>query len=413
LFQSKFIRVLAGKYGIRVAVDTVFHLDPLHTWTPEQQFPNRSSLNVLVLGVDHDYNNRDQIVKTSPGRSDSILLAHVDFANKTIQALTIPRDTGVNIPGRRGIHKINAAHNLGGPRLTMETIQSVFGVKPDCVVTVSLEGFVKIIDAIGGIHVTVRKQLDYDDNWGHLHIHLKPGFQHMTGYQAMGYVRMRHSDSDFMRSQRQHEFLEALRERVKQPSAFRVLGDAVDRTIDALTLTDLNHDQLLALGNFARTLDKQKITLETLPSFEGPSMVRIDVEKSAEVIRRMFFANQQVAVAIEAPDPGLGDAWNSRYGGGRHRHKGKKDKTDQKPAGANEDLLPPPDDGPNADTGAPDGGGVAPPTDGGAGPGADSGGTSPSSGDGGGSAPSGGGASSGGGTSGPGTTGAGGPPSHG
>lgn len=327
-WNSKTVGDMLGKHGLEIAWNTVVHQDPTRTWTPSIQFPERTEMNVLILGVDHDYDNRDQIVKASPGRSDSIMMAHVDFVRNTISGLTIPRDTAVRIPGYRGVHKINAAHNLGGPDLTMETIKSVFGVEADAYVTINFEGFQQIVDAIGGIDVNVSKKLDYDDNWGNLHIHLKPGYQHLTGYQAMGFVRMRHSDSDEMRSKRQHEFLEAMRAKVKSPSTFGSLPRLVDRLHDNLKHGSMTDDQLYALINFARSIPRDNITIKTLPSFEGPSYVTIYPEKSAELIQQMFFPNQQIALNIDAPDPNTVRSMNAPYerGGGGRRHRGRSSK---------------------------------------------------------------------------------------
>ncbi len=301
--------------------------NPLDVYDVKEMFPARTTMNLLVLGVDHDYDNRDQIVRASLGRSDSILLARVDFINKRIDALTIPRDTAVRIPGRSHISKINAAHNFGGPELTMETIKSVFGVDSDACVVLNFEGFQQIVDAIGGIDVDVSKKLDYDDNWGNLHIHLKPGFQHMNGYKAMGFVRMRHSDSDEMRSKRQHEFLEAMRTKVKSPGTFMSLPAAVNKLTDNLKLTNLSEDQLFALVNFARTLPNENIHIEVLPSYEGPSYVTVDAAKSAEVIQRLFFPNQFVALNIDAPDAGTVRAMNAPYERGRRHGKHGKEIT--------------------------------------------------------------------------------------
>jgi LCP family protein required for cell wall assembly len=313
-FRDNFPKLLAG----------FLTGDPFAHWEVKEQFPDRNSINVLILGVDYDYDNSGRIVKKG-ARSDSIMIAHVDFMNKTINALTIPRDTAVRIPGRSGIHKINAAHAFGGPDLAIETIRSVFGVEADAYVVVNFDGFKKIVDAVGGIDINVkvprgRKGLDYDDNWGNLHIHLKPGYQHLNGYQAMGYVRMRHSDSDEMRSRRQHEFLEVMRNKIMQRSTFLKLPEVLDRLNDSFLRGRLTEDQLFALANFARSLPKEKIDVETLPSFEGPSYVTVDAEKSAQVIQRMFYPNQYVALSIDAPDPGSVRSMNAPYERGHRRH---------------------------------------------------------------------------------------------
>src|SRR5439155_21810551 len=127
------------------------------------------------------------------------------------------RDTAVQIPGRRYISKINAAHAFGGPELTAQTINDVFHIPIDAYVVINFDGFKKIVDAVGGIDLNVEKRLKYDDNWGHLHVNLFPGYQHLSGEKAMGYVRIRKLDSDFNRSKRQHAFLEAVRTKLKSP----------------------------------------------------------------------------------------------------------------------------------------------------------------------------------------------------
>ncbi len=274
-----------------------------YNWQPDVQFPEKKAMNVLILGCDHDYDDKDQIVKNAWGRSDSIMMARFDFSGNRIDALTIPRDTAVRIPGHRGVHKINAAHSYGGPALTVETVKDVFGIDADAVIEVNFEGFQEIVNALDGIDLNVEKKLDYDDNWGHLHIHLKPGEQHMNGYQAMGYVRMRHSDTDQMRSKRQHNFIEAMRTKAKQPSTFGKLPAAVDRLSDSIKHYSMSMDQMFALINFARKLPKENINIETLPSFEGPSFVTVDVHKSEEMIKRLFFADRRVALNINTPDP--------------------------------------------------------------------------------------------------------------
>jgi len=293
--------------------------DPLRAWTPERQFPRVAALNLLVLGVDRDLDNRRRPMKTN-GRSDSILVARVDFANKTINALTIPRDTAVSIPGRRGLHKINGAHNFGGPPLTAETVQAAFGIPTDAYVTINFEGFCKVVDAIGGVDINVAKRLKYDDNWGGLHINLYPGFQHLNGYQAMGYVRMRHSDNDEMRSKRQHEFLEAVRTKLRDVRTLRLLPGAVDQLADSLKRSpNLSKDQMYTLVNFARSLPRSRVHVETLPSVEGRSYVSVKRREAQEAIRRIFFPDRLVDVQLDVPDPDTVAGMN-----GEHRRRSSR-----------------------------------------------------------------------------------------
>ena len=227
------------------------------------------TINVLILGCDHDYDDRtQQPILTTPGRSDSILMAHIDFDHKTIKCLTIPRDTAVAIPGHRGLHKINAAHEFGDNELTMQTIKERFGLDTDYYVTLDFESFQKVVDAIGGVDVMVHKNLNYDDNWGNLHVHLKPGMQHLNGYKAMGYVRIRHSDSDIMRSERQHEFIEALRSKITDPRNFMHLPDVMNAVTKDLH-SNLDMTAMLSIAKFVKEFPKRTSNSSRCPTTRG------------------------------------------------------------------------------------------------------------------------------------------------
>ncbi|KAG8526638.1 uncharacterized protein KY384_008067 [Bacidia gigantensis] len=260
-------------------VDALIHRDPLASFTPELQFADKPhTINVMFLGCDSDW----------------------DPTSRTIHALSVPRDTAVHIP-QRGYNKINAAHALGGPELTKETVKSVFGIDVDYYMTLNFDGFMKVVDALGGVDINVQKKLDYDDNWGNLHVHLKPGFQHMNGYHAMGYVRIRHSDDDIQRTARQQDFLEALRSRIKSPANLLRLPNALNAVTDSVK-TDMTQEQMITVANFARLLDRKNVEVGTLPVTEGPSYVYIKRMEDAAIIRKFFYDDDRFAeVAVNAP----------------------------------------------------------------------------------------------------------------
>lgn len=310
--SSLFRTIFSGL--IRHPYVTVTNLrDPLAGFKPELTLPPEKQhiINVLLLGCDSDYDTRKPVaIKGTNGRSDAIMIARVDFDAKTVKVLSIPRDTAVMVPNK-GLHKINAAHAIGGPELTQETIKSVFGLDTDYYVRLNFDGFQKVVDAVGGVDVNVHKPLNYDDNWGNLHVHLKPGMQHLNGYRAMGYVRIRHSDNDFMRAERQHEFLEALRDKVKQPSTFMKLPGAIEALTDNIK-SNMTQDQMLTLGNFMRTLPRENIQLATLPCDEGKSFVYVKVPESEEVIRKLFYDGSPVSISINVPARGTATAMTKR-----------------------------------------------------------------------------------------------------
>ena len=280
--------------------------DPSKIWPVEKFFPGKekTGLTMLFLGCDHDYKDVDahpnQILKSN-GRSDSMMLVRFDFQDKTINVLSLARDTKVKIPGY-GFHKLNAAHEYGGPELSVATVREDFGVSPDNYLDINFESFQEAVNTLGGVDVTIHKPLDYDDNWGNLHVHLKPGFQHLNGYQAMGYVRIRHSDNDLERQKRQHEFIEALRGKLISPAGIFSLPKLLDG-IAANTKSDLSNDQLLTLAAFSRSVAKENIHLETLPVTEGNTFVYVIPHKAEALIRKMFYKkDDKIAIHFNAPE---------------------------------------------------------------------------------------------------------------
>jgi len=282
--------------------------DPFASYTPEKYFPDHPhTLNLLILGCDRDYVGKringvavPVPVMNTNGRSDAILIAHYDFDQKTISVMTIPRDTAAHIPDH-GTHKINAAHQFGGPALVQATIKEDFGIDTDAWASLHFEAFQKIVDTVGGVDINVKKQLDYEDKWASLIIHLKPGLQHLTGYQAMGYVRIRHSDSDLMRAERQHEFLEALRDQIKSPKMILRGKEVLDAITENLN-SRLSTEQIITLATWSKGLDKKNITLVTMPSIEGPSYVTVNRKPTRTMVAQLFFGGNEDAVNITAPD---------------------------------------------------------------------------------------------------------------
>lgn len=275
--------------------------DPLAGYTLDSLPPDKQHVvNILLMGCDSDYEDaRPVAIKGSPGRSDALMIARADLDNNTVSVLSIPRDTAVRIPGH-GVQKINAAHALGGPELTEETVQRVFGINADFYVELHFDGFQKIVDSVGGVNVDVDKPLNYDDNWANLHVHLQPGFQHLTGYQAMGYVRIRHSDDDLHRAERQHAFLEALKDRIESPANIMHLPQMLDTVNDSLK-SDLTMDQMLALLAWVRRVPRQNVQLATLPVVEGPSYCYVKQADDQNLIARMFGIDRVVALNGDAP----------------------------------------------------------------------------------------------------------------
>ena len=214
------------------------------------------------------------------------MLAHFDFVNKRISVLSIPRDTRVNIPDH-GTHKINAAMALGGPELTAETIREWLEIPVDHYVVIYYNVFRRAVDLLGGITLYVDKPLHYDDNWGDLHVHLEPGWHHLNGEQALGYVRVRNVDNDLGRIERQQRFLAAVKEHFRHPSTYLKLPQLLD-AVDENLKSSLSYGQMLALAWFAKSVPSSNIQMATLPCRPGRVYVYVDEEKARELVDRLF-----------------------------------------------------------------------------------------------------------------------------
>ncbi|MBI4260661.1 MAG: LCP family protein [Actinobacteria bacterium] len=147
---------------------------------------------ILVLGSDA---RRGDVVRRA--RSDSIHIVAINPAKRKGTVIGFPRDSWVPIPGV-GTNKINAAMVAGGPELTVRTIQSLTGIPIDYYVLTSFAGFVRMVNAVGGVVVDV----PYRMNDPYSGARFDPGRQRLAGGQALAFARNRKDtpNADFSRS---------------------------------------------------------------------------------------------------------------------------------------------------------------------------------------------------------------------
>ena len=128
-----------------------------------------------------------------------------------IAVFSIPRDLKVEIPGY-GTEKFNDAYTYGGPKLTLQTVKQLTGPPINHVVNVDFLGFARAVDAIGCVYVDVDRRY-FHSNDGvppsehYAEINIQPGYQALCGFNALEYVRYRHTDNDIVRAARQQDFL--------------------------------------------------------------------------------------------------------------------------------------------------------------------------------------------------------------
>ncbi|MBR1753482.1 LCP family protein [bacterium] len=264
-----------------------------------QESPKISSMfssrkNILLLGVDSNGSNTDPWRGT---RSDTIILMNIDGKTKSVNAVSIPRDSKVYLADGHGVQKINSAHALGGVRLTKKTIEETFGVRINKYIIVSDDAVKNVIDVLGGLPIYVEKDLNYDDFSGNLHIHLKKGEHVLTGKEAVGYLRFRHDGlGDIGRTQRQQWFLKSLLEKIQHPDVIAKLPEIVEIANNYIK-TDLSGYELMQYALMMKNVDMEKIEVATLPGRPNKkgstSFWILDPEKTQEVIDRMIYREHE------------------------------------------------------------------------------------------------------------------------
>ena len=273
---------LAGWINTSPVVKTVLMRSITHQ-TPEEAWGGKDSVTLLILGCDEDrYYGGQQIIRHQ-ARSDMILITKLDFKNNRITGISIPRDTLAAPAGYRR-EKINAFHLIGGANLSKTAVESLVPVSIDKVVVLNFDAFKEMVDLVGGVQVDVPKKMDYDDNRGDLHIHLKPGPQILDGDKAEQFVRFRHTDDDFHRQARQKDFLLAFKAAVihRPGMLMQVAEKARDVMGDALT-----PEEVASLALFVRSVGPNDIKMGMVPTVSaGNYNLRVDSRKLPSVLRQ-------------------------------------------------------------------------------------------------------------------------------
>jgi LCP family protein required for cell wall assembly len=265
------------------------------------------ALNVLVVGSDsREGFTPEELVRlgTEPvegRRTDTIFLLSVDGGRAAM--LSFPRDLYVTAcDGQQG--RINAAYSRGGPSCLVQTVTAATGIQIDHYVEVNMLGFVRIVEAVGGVPIHLDEPL-VDPFAG---LDLPAGCHVLDGYQAVGFVRSRMVDSDLGRIARQQRFLKELAEEVVSPSTavnlprlFRVAGGA-GRSLtgdEGLGLLDLAR-----LGRAARGLAGAGLATYTVPADAanvGGAAVLIPSAEQAAALYASF-ADGSILQIPPAPD---------------------------------------------------------------------------------------------------------------
>lgn len=249
--------------------------------------------NILLLGVDSNGADSDLWVGT---RTDTMILLNIDPRTKTVNAISIPRDSKVYLPKGMGIQKINAAHAIGGVEMTVKTVEDTLGVKVDKYIMFHDEGVRAIVEALGGVDIYVEKNMHYNDYAGNLHINFTKGKHHLTGKDAVEYLRFRHDAmGDIGRTQRQQWFLRGVLADLKKPETIARIPKIIS-VASKYVKTDMSAYEMTQYAGLAKHFDMDNIEIAMLPGAPNKhgyiSYWILDPEKTQDVVDRLIYRSK-------------------------------------------------------------------------------------------------------------------------
>ncbi len=265
----------------------------------------------LVIGYDH----RADEAESTPSRSDTLMLVRANPKNDTISLLSFPRDMRVELvcPGESSYaDKINAAYAHCGAKGALETVRKLTGVPINYLITVNFSGFRQLVDKLGGIWMDVdRRYLNTQGGpTGYATINLQPGYQRLTGYKALDFVRFRHTDSDIHRNARQQLFVRALKDQVRTGFSLRKLPQVIKVLTSNLEVAqgggqNVTAKTVLSYAVLAYSLPPGHVFQSRIEGLEGFSDLTTSSENISSAVRQ--WANPDVESPKKATAVALGE----------------------------------------------------------------------------------------------------------
>jgi LCP family protein required for cell wall assembly len=332
--------------GVLIYVDSIAkalgHNDHLHNKLQSALAHNvpGEPENILILGSDK---RAGAEFEEDPGRSDTTIILRIDPGQGRIAAMSIPRDLKVEIP-EFGTEKFNAAYSYGGPKLTLQVVKELTGLKINHVVNVDFLGFVRAVDAIGCVYTDVDHRY-YHSNEGvpaseqYSEINIQPGYQLLCGKKALEYVRFRHTDTDIVRSARQQSFISNARGQVSLEDLLFDQTHLIDIFTEYTTSDIHNASELLEVLKLLIGARNASIEQIHFPAELGPSYVYASEEAIHGAVKE--FLGEATASKEGFPERTKSKATKkgSKSKQGRKKKGKKKPIVESKPPGS-DGLLP-------------------------------------------------------------------------
>jgi LCP family protein required for cell wall assembly len=195
---------------------------------------------IMLLGSDE---RAESIRETNPNfagepRSDTVILVRLDPDKGATALMSLPRDLKVQIP-EHGTDRLNAAYEIGGPKLTLQTVKELTGLRINHVINVDFGGFIKAVNRLGCVYTDVDRDY-FSEGIEFAYININPGYQRLCGEDALSYVRFRREDNDLVRGARQQDFLRQAKQQISLGQLFsdrdrllKIFGNNTESDIDS------------------------------------------------------------------------------------------------------------------------------------------------------------------------------------
>jgi len=261
--------------------------EALTKYEPQEPF------TVLLLGQD----NRPG---EDAARADTIIVAKIDPERDKVWMLSIPRDTRVEIPGH-GVQKINAATFEGGPALMVDTVEEFLGVPINHYMDIEFDGFIQLVDALGGVYIDVDVEIDDPKASSHGSFtasRIEAGYQLLDGDHALTFVRSRDfPDADFTRMRHQQQFFKALADQATKITNVLKIPSAIRRTAKYMS-TDMSLSKIVDVALALRDMGGSNVQTATLEGEWKSPYVWTDEERKAFLVSALLEGRD-----FEAPAP--------------------------------------------------------------------------------------------------------------
>ena len=309
-------------------VDSILSEEGRPGTKPPDSYDGRA-VNLLVLGTDSRSGNNnvdgsEGSDEVSVARSDTALVMHISADRKRVDAVSIPRDTLVDIPECKSLDgetagaeedgQFNSAFANGagtgndkkavasGAACTLKTVEKMTDIRIDDFVVVDFNGLSKVVDSLGGVHVQVDEAIDDPDYTG---MKLDEGCQKLDGQTALQYARVRHGvgdGSDISRISRQQKLMNAMASKALSSNLLTQSG-FLTSTLETLTTSEHigQIGNLSGLAYSVQGVGMDKINFITMPNEQAADENRVVPSENAKKVWKAIKEDKPIPAEAAAP----------------------------------------------------------------------------------------------------------------